>query len=193
MHEAEEVTLLGRGMSKVMDWSGQAWQVELGMKKRTEMIKSLSFQILQHTVLGLVAAFVKSKARYLLDLYNDTLGHECGAHKDQGGISHKLQVRQNAVLRAAMRISAKDLCGTEYLCSKAGMPTMWNLLVQSASSFAFRTMAPRGDHKELATPILKLHEYKMQTRAATLDDIQQETDNMSFVKQGATISNLLPN
>jgi hypothetical protein len=23
----------------VMDWSGQAWQVELGMKKRTEMIE----------------------------------------------------------------------------------------------------------------------------------------------------------
>jgi hypothetical protein len=35
-------------------------------------------------------------------------------------------------------------------------------------------------------------EYQRQTRAATSGDIRQETDYTSFVKQGATIFNLLP-
>jgi hypothetical protein len=55
-----------------------------------------------------------------------------------------LQVRQNIALRAAIRIAAKDHCGTEYLCNKAEMPTMWDMSVHAAGSLAVRTMAPGG-------------------------------------------------
>jgi hypothetical protein len=147
VHEAEEVTLLGGVITDAMDWSGHVRQVELGMKKSTGVIKRLSYHLPQHTGLGLVDAFVISKAQYLLELYNDTLGHERGAAKDQGGILHRLQVRQNAALRAVMRISAKDHRGTDYLCNKARMPTMRDISVRAAASLAFRTMAPEGDLK----------------------------------------------
>jgi hypothetical protein len=146
------------------------------MRKRTEVIRRLSYHLPQHTVLGLVDALVISKARYLLELYHDTLGIEHGATKDFGGTLYRLEMRQNAALRAAMRISPKEHRGTEYLCQKAGMPTMRDVAVQAAVTLAFRTMAPGGDLGDLTSSRLKLHVFTRQTRAATSGEIQQETE-----------------
>jgi hypothetical protein len=123
-----------------------------------------------------VDALVISKARYLLELYHDTLGIEHGATKDFGGTLYRLEMRQNAALRAAMRISPKEHRGTEYLCQKAGMPTMRDVAVQAAVTLAFRTMAPGGDLGDLTSSRLKLHVFTRQTRAATSGEIQQETE-----------------
>jgi hypothetical protein len=77
-------------------------------------------------------------------------------------------MRQNAALRAAMRISPKEHRGTEYLCRKAGMPTM------------------------LQPVWLKLYVFSRQTRAATSGEIRQETEYASFVKQSAILFILMP-
>ena len=53
-------------------------------------------------------------------------------------------------------------------------------------------MAPGSDLKDLATPRLNLREYRRDTRAATAGELQQETVFNSFVKQSATLYNLLP-
>jgi hypothetical protein len=87
-------------------------------------------------------SFVISKPRYLLELYNSTLGHERGTAKDQGRILHRQKFRQNAALRAAMKISAKDHCGTSkpeslqcgiYRCElqQAGHSEQWPLKAKS--------------------------------------------------------------
>lgn len=69
---------------------------------------------------------------------------------------------------------------------------MRDISVRAASRLAFRTKAPGEDLKELATPRIKQHEFQRLTRAATIGEIRQDTDCTSFVKQGASICNMLP-
>jgi hypothetical protein len=64
VQEAKEVRLLGGIPNKDMNWSGHVCQVELDMRRRTRVIRRLSYHLPQHTVLGQMDALVISKARY---------------------------------------------------------------------------------------------------------------------------------
>jgi hypothetical protein len=149
--------------------------LEKELKQRTLVLFWLRNYIPQHALLGLLSGFFNSEASYMMDVFTDPTGHEKGLSREEGGIIHRLQVRQNETIRTCLRIGREEQVGSEKILKKAKIPSIAELSVRSNCMTAWRSFAEQGDMKELAIPRVKLQSHGRNTRSAAAGKIIQET------------------
>jgi hypothetical protein len=124
VQESKSAVLLGMMINKKLDWFDHVATLEKELKQRTGAYPSMLFWACS---LGSSTP----KRLFMMDVFTDPTNHEKGSSREEGGIIHRLQVRQNETIRTCLRIGREEQVGSERLLKKAKIPSIVELSVRS--------------------------------------------------------------
>jgi hypothetical protein len=121
----------------------------------------------------------------MIDVTTNPTGREKGSQTTV----QKIQLRQNAAMRACLGIRREDRVGTEQLLKKTGLAGIEELSTRASCMLSWRWFADKGDLQDIVAPRLQLQNHRLVPRSDTSGRIIQDTVFQSFAKKGATLFN----
>jgi hypothetical protein len=95
--------LLGATINKTLDWYDHVAVLERELNKRVGILNRLRNHIPRGAMVGILPGFFNSKATYIIDVTTNPTGREKGSQTTV----QKIQLRQNAAMRACLGFKGK--------------------------------------------------------------------------------------